>query len=53
LIVKELEGHTETIEFTKFDASGRWLLTGGMNNVLRVWDANADYKLHKTLDEIP
>ena len=35
----ELPGHTETIEFCKFDASGRWLVTGGMNNLLRVWDA--------------
>jgi hypothetical protein len=24
-----------------------------MNNHLRIWDANADYKLHKTLTEIP
>jgi katanin p80 WD40 repeat-containing subunit B1 len=53
LVVKELEGHTETVEFIKFDSTGRWLVTGGMNNLLRIWDANADYKLHKTLDEVP
>jgi WD40 repeat protein len=24
-----------------------------MNNNLRIWDANNDYKLHKTLDVVP
>jgi len=28
----ELVGHTETIEFCKFDSTGRWLVTAGMNN---------------------
>jgi WD40 repeat protein len=50
VIIKELEGHTETVEFTKFDCSGRWLVTGGMNNVLRVWDGEKDWALHKELD---
>lgn len=34
----ELVGHTETVEFCKFDSTGKWLVTGGMNNFLRVWD---------------
>jgi len=34
----ELIGHTETIEFCKFDSTSKWLVTGGMNNHLRVWD---------------
>lgn len=53
VIIKELEGHTETVEFTKFDASGRWLVTGGMNNVLRIWDGDKDWALHRELDQIP
>ncbi len=36
--VCELVGHTETVEFCKFDSSGKWLVTGGMNNFLRIWD---------------
>ena len=31
-LITELPGHTETVEFTKFDYSGKWLVTGGMNN---------------------
>mgnify|MGYP001202669301 FL=1 len=33
----ELEGHTETVEFIKFNFDGKLCVTGGMNNVLRVW----------------
>jgi len=51
--VCELPGHTETVEFIKFDSSGKWLVTGGMNNVLRVWDVNNGFTLKKTLDNIP
>ena len=36
--IAELPGHTETVEYIKFDSSGKWLVTGGMNNFLRVWD---------------
>lgn len=49
----ELEGHTETVEFCKFDASGKWLVTGGMNNVLRIWDVANGFALKKTIDAIP
>lgn len=52
-IIKELEGHTETVEFCKFDASGKWLLTGGMNNILRVWDVENNFTLKKELDSVP
>ena len=51
--VCELPGHTETIEFCKFDASGRWLVTGGMNNLLRVWDAKNGFTLKTTVENIP
>ena len=50
VLVKELTGHTETVEFCKFDSSGRWLITGGMNNILRVWDGEKDWALHRALD---
>ena len=49
----ELEGHTETVEFCKFDASGKWLVTGGMNNVLRIWDVVNGFVLKRTLDAVP
>ena len=35
--VMELEGHTETVEFIKFNHDGKLMVTGGFNNVLRVW----------------
>ena len=35
--IGELEGHTETLEFIKFNHDGKYCLTGGMNNKLRVW----------------
>ena len=49
----ELEGHTETVEFCKFDTSGKWLVTAGMNNHLRIWDVMGGFTLKKTVDEIP
>ena len=35
--IMELEGHTETVEFIKFNFDGKLCVTGGFNNVLRVW----------------
>lgn len=35
--IGELEGHTETVEFIKFNHDGKLCVTGGMNNALRVW----------------
>ena len=48
----ELPGHTETVEFCKFDSSGKWLVTGGMNNFLRVWDVNNGFALKQTIESI-
>lgn len=46
----ELSGHTETVEFAKFNFDGKYLVTGGMNNTLRVWDVETGCTL-KTLLE--
>lgn len=51
--VCELPGHTETVEFCKFDSSSKWLVTGGMNNVLRIWDVANGFTLKRTIDSIP
>ena len=40
--MKELEGHTETVEIAKFNHDGKLLVTGGMNNQLRIWNAEDD-----------
>lgn len=52
VVTGELEGHTETIEFIKFNHDAKLCVTGGMNNVLRVWSVESnpdpmrnDYKL--------
>ena len=52
-IVAELTGHTETVEFTRFDSSGKWIATGGMNNLLRIWDVQNGFALKQTLTCIP
>lgn len=41
----ELPGHTETIEFIKFNHDGKLCVTGGMNNVLRVWQVGENAKM--------
>ena len=51
--VCELAGHTETVEFCKFDSTGKWLVTGGMNNLLRVWDVENNFALKRTLENVP
>ena len=51
--IHELEGHTETVEFCKFDASGKFCVTAGMNNHLRVWDVAQGFTLKQTVEEIP
>ena len=40
--VGELAGHTESVEFVRFSFDGKLCLTGGMNNVLRVWQMDAE-----------
>ena len=52
-LLHELPGHTETVELAKFSSDGRFLVTGGMNNLLRVWDVDANFSLKLTIDSIP
>ena len=49
----ELDGHTETVEFAKFDSSNRWLVTGGMNNQMKVWDVVNSFQLKHTIEDVP
>jgi ribosome assembly protein SQT1 len=51
----ELPGHTETVEFIKFNHDGKLLVTGGMNNVLRVWsaDKNMEFTVKCKLENGP
>mmetsp|Transcript_12909 Transcript_12909/g.20002 ORF Transcript_12909/g.20002 Transcript_12909/m.20002 type:complete len:186 (+) Transcript_12909:143-700(+) len=60
--IGELEGHTETLEFIKFNHDGKLVFTGGMNNVIRVWQVqpnddplnkHAEFKLKCMLDKGP
>lgn len=51
--IHELEGHTETVEYCKFDTSGRWMVTAGMNNMARVWDVANGFTLKTVVEEIP
>jgi len=37
ILVKALDGHSETVEFAKFSFDGKLLATAGMNNAIRVW----------------
>lgn len=53
VIHKMLPGHTETVEFAKFNHDGKLLVTGGMNNQLRIWDVDSDFTLRSTLEDGP
>jgi len=37
VLIDELQGHTETVEFASFNFDGSLCVTGGFNNQLRVW----------------
>ena len=45
-------GHTETVEFIKFNFDGKLMITGGMNNQLRVWNAET-FELKYALEDGP
>ena len=45
-------GHTETVEFIKFNFDGKLMVTGGMNNKLRVWSAES-FELKYALEDGP
>ena len=40
---KHLPGHTETVEFIKFNHDGKLMATAGMNNQIRVWNTENDF----------
>lgn len=42
--------HSETVEFAKFNFDGKLLVTGGMNNPVRIWNAEKDFELKCTLE---
>ncbi len=50
---KQLAGHTETVEFLKFNHDGRLLATGGMNNQIRIFNTDDDFALKCTLEDGP
>lgn len=50
MLVKSLAGHTETVEFIKFNHDGKLLVTGGMNNSIRIWETDNDFNLKCTLE---
>jgi ribosome assembly protein SQT1 len=54
VVQKQLPGHTETVEFIKFNYDGKLMATGGMNNKIRVWNtASEDFEIKCTLDDGP
>ena len=50
---KHLPGHTETVEFIKFNYDGKLLATGGMNNTIRIWNVEKDLELKYNLEDGP
>jgi ribosome assembly protein SQT1 len=50
---KHLSGHTETVEFIKFNHDAKLLATAGMNNKIRIWNTENDFELKYTLDDGP
>jgi hypothetical protein len=41
------------VEFAKFNHDGKLLVTGGMNNQLRIWNVEKDFELKKAIDDGP
>ena len=50
---KSLPGHTETVEFIKFNHDGKLMATAGMNNQIRIWNTEADFTLKCALEDGP
>ena len=52
--MKELAGHTETVEFAKFNFDGKFMISGGMNNQLRIWGTETnEFELLYTVTDGP
>ena len=49
---KHLPGHTETVEFIKFNHDGKYFATAGMNNQIRVWNTDS-FDLKCALEDGP
>ncbi|KAF3570301.1 hypothetical protein F2Q69_00063574 [Brassica cretica] len=45
--IQTYKGHTRGISTVKFTPDGRWLLSGGLDNVVKVWDITAGKLLHE------
>ena len=43
--MKQLEHHTDTVEFMEVNHDGKFLLTAGMGNYPRIWDIKNDFAL--------
>jgi len=41
------------VEFCKFDNSGKYMVTAGMNNQLRVWDVVEGFTLKTLVEDVP
>jgi WD40 repeat protein len=50
---KHLPGHTETVEFIKFNHDGKLMATAGMNNQIRIWNTENDFELKCALEDGP
>ncbi|XP_013601853.1 PREDICTED: katanin p80 WD40 repeat-containing subunit B1 homolog [Brassica oleracea var. oleracea] len=45
--IQTYKGHTRGISTVKFTPDGRWLVSGGLDNVVKVWDITAGKLLHE------
>jgi WD40 repeat protein len=50
---KSLPGHTETVEFIKFNHDAKLMATAGMNNQIRIWNTENDFSLKCALEDGP
>jgi WD40 repeat protein len=48
--LRELKGHKNSVFTTKFHPSGKYLLTGGRDAQLKIWDTNASYLLRESIE---
>ncbi|MEP1035133.1 WD40 repeat domain-containing protein [Ekhidna sp.] len=48
-VLNELKGHKNSVFASKFHPSGKYLISGGRDAQLKVWDSQADYVLRESI----
>jgi hypothetical protein len=45
--IRKLEGHTDSIKSVGISANGRWLISGSLDNTIRLWDLKGGKEIQR------